>query len=215
MDDHQSFIDGLKMLINTNKSVMQVVATANNREEALKAASEYKPDLILLDVDLGTDNGLEVLPEILEKTDAKVIILTGAQDQKIHEKAIIKGASGILLKNSTGQVILKAIEKVYNGEIWGNNQLLSKVLNQLKNQRFGEDSDDPEQQKIASLTAREREIISLIVTDDSSTNKEIAGRLFISESTLKNHLTTIYSKLALRNRIDLLKYAMTHKLDNL
>ncbi|HSK71005.1 MAG TPA: response regulator transcription factor [Pyrinomonadaceae bacterium] len=213
VDDHQSFLDGLKMLINANKSSMQVVSTANSREEALKAAAEHKPDLILLDIDLGNDNGLEVLPELIEKTGAKVIMLTGVIDQKIHEKAIIGGARGVLLKNSTGQVILKAIEKVYNGEIWANSDTLSRVFDQLKYQKTGGKSDDPEQQKINSLTGREREIISLIVTEDSSTNKEIASRLFISESTLKNHLTTIYSKLGVKNRIDLLKYALTHKLD--
>lgn len=213
VDDHQSFIDGLKMLIDVNKTVMQVVSTANNREAALKAAAEHRPDLILLDIDLGDDNGLEILPELIEKTGAKVLMLTGVQDQQVHEKAIIDGAHGVLLKNSTGPTILKAIEKVYHGEIWANNDVLSKVLSQLKHQKPDKRSADPEQQKIDSLTAREREIINKIVTDDSSTNKEIAAGLFISESTLKNHLTTIYSKLGLRNRIDLFKYALTHKLN--
>lgn len=213
VDDHQSFIDGLQMLINSNKYVMQVIGTANNREEALKAAIEKKPDLILLDVDLGSDNGIEVLPELLEKTEAKVIMLTGAQDQKIHEEAILSGAHGILLKNSAGEIILKAIQKVYRGEIWANNDLLGKVLTRLQNPKSNKKSDDPEQQKIESLTTREKEIISMIANDGSSTNKEIAGCLFISESTLKNHLSAIYSKLGLRNRIDLLKYALTHKLD--
>jgi DNA-binding NarL/FixJ family response regulator len=213
VDDHQSFIDGLKMLIDANKSSMQVVGTANSRDEAIKAVNEYKPDLILLDIDLGSDNGLELLPELKKKTDAKIIILTGAQDQRIHEEAILNGANGVLLKNSTGQIILKAIEKVHHGEIWANNDLLSKVLNQFNKQRSGKASADPEQQKIDSLTARERQIISMMVNDGSSTNKEIAANLFISESTLKNHLTTIYSKLDVKNRIDLLKYALTHKID--
>lgn len=213
VDDHQSFIDGLQMLINANKAAMQVIGTANNRDEALKAAAEHKPDLILLDIDLGNDNGLEVLPELIEKTDAKVIMLTGVQDQEVHERAILSGARGVLLKNSNGQIILKAIEKVHNGEIWANSDTLSRVFDQFKNNHSAKKSDDPEQRKIDSLTGREREIIRMIVTDDSSTNKEISRRLFISESTLKNHLTTIYSKLEVKNRIDLLKYALAHKLD--
>jgi two-component system, NarL family, nitrate/nitrite response regulator NarL len=120
-----------------------------------------------------------------------------------------------LLKTDSGQLILKAIEKVHDGEIWINNQTLNRVLGQMTRQRAGgaEKPADPKEQKIASLTAREREIIRALVNDESSTNKEIADRLFISDSTLKNHLTAIYSKLEVRNRIDLLKYAMNNKLD--
>jgi two-component system, NarL family, nitrate/nitrite response regulator NarL len=213
VDDHQSFLDGLKMLINANKSAMQVVSTANSRREALAAADNYKPDLILLDIDLGDDNGLEVLPELVEKTESKIIMLTGVQEQSVHEEAIMKGARGVLLKNSSGLVILKAIEKVYKGELWADSGTISKVLDHLKHRKSRKEAADPEQQKIDTLTPREREIICQMATDGSSTNKEIASRLYISESTLKNHLTMIYSKLDLRNRIDLLKYALTHNLD--
>ncbi|MCA1622599.1 MAG: LuxR C-terminal-related transcriptional regulator [Acidobacteria bacterium] len=72
---------------------------------------------------------------------------------------------------------------------------------------------DPEKEKIATLTPREREIVRALINNDSSTNKEIADRLFISDSTLKNQLTTIYSKLEIKNRIELFKYALKHKLD--
>lgn len=213
VDDHQSFLDGLKMLINASNSLMQVVGTANSRRDALSAAEQYKPDLILLDIDLGTDDGLEVLPELIEKTGAKVIMLTGIQEQIVHEQALVKGARGVLLKNSPGMVIIKAIEKVHNGELWANSDTLSKVFDNLKQRNSRKEATDPEQQKIDSLTMREREIIRRMAAGGSSTNKEIAGFLHISESTLKNHLTTIYSKLDLRNRIDLFKYALTHKLD--
>jgi two-component system, NarL family, nitrate/nitrite response regulator NarL len=215
VDDHKSFSDGLAMLINTNKSVMEVVGKASNRREALNLATRVKPDIVLLDVDLGEDNGLEMLPEINAATDAKVIILTGAVDPEIHQAAILRGAQGVLLKTDPAQVILKAIEKVYKGEVWISNDTLNRVLGQLTQQRtgFGKKEIDPEEQKIASLTAREREIIRVLANDESSTNKEIADRLFISDSTLKNHLTTIYSKLEVKNRIDLLKYALNHKLD--
>ena len=215
VDDHQSFSDGLRMLIDTNKTVMQVIGTASDRTEAINVAAANKPDIILLDLDLGNDSGLEILPELLEKTSAKVIILTGILDPSIHESAIIGGARGVLLKTDSAQVILKAIEKVYNGEIWVSNETLSKVLNRLSPQKGVHDKnpENPEAQKIASLTAREQEIIRAFVNKDSSTNKEIADSLFISDSTLKNHLTTIYSKLGVRNRIELFKYALTHKLD--
>jgi DNA-binding NarL/FixJ family response regulator len=189
VDDHQSFSEGLAMLINTNKPEMEVIGTAGNREDAFQAIAEKQPDVILLDVDLGDDNGLEILPEMLAKTTAKIIILTGIRDPLIHQKAVINGASGVLQKTDSAQTILKAIKKVHEGEIWINNEILNQVLNQLT----GKSSltADSQQQKIATLTSREREIIAALVNYDSSTNKEIERQLYISDSTLKNNLTAI------------------------
>ena len=212
VDDHKSFADGLAMLINTNKSVMEVVGMAHNIKEVLASIGKVKPDVVLLDVELGDENGIEMLPELIQKTDAKFIILTGARNPIVHETAILKGARGVLLKSDSAKVILKAIEKVNLGEFWLDNSTLNKVLSQLTQQK-NRKSEDPEEKKIASLTSREREIIKVLIQNDSSTNKEISESLFISDSTLKNHLTTIYSKLGVRNRIELLKYAIKHKLD--
>lgn len=212
VDDHQSFSDGLAMLINTNKPAMEVVGTGRSRKDAFRAVEETKPDVILLDVDLGDDNGLEILPELLSKTNAKIIILTGIRDPLIHQKAIIKGASGVLQKTDSGETILKAIKKVDGGEIWINNEILNQVLNQLTRPGRTQNADT-RQQKIESLTAREREIIAALVNYESSTNKEIASQLYISDSTLKNHLTAIYDKLGLKNRVELLKYAFANNLD--
>lgn len=211
VDDHQSFSDGLAMLINTNTPAMQVIGTARSRENAFREIAEKQPDVILLDVDLGDDNGLEILPEMIGKTDAKIIILTGIRDPLVHQKAVINGASGVLQKTDSAQTILKAIKKVHDGEIWINNEILNQVLNQLT--RRSGSSAGLEQQKIASLTSREREIIAALVNYDSSTNKAIARQLFISDSTLKNHLTAIYDKLGLKNRVELLKYALANNLD--
>ncbi len=214
VDDHKSFSEGLAMLINTNKSVMEVVGMANNSKEAIELAARTEPDIILLDVDLGDENGIEFVPELNNKTDAKIIILTGAQNPTLHENAIMRGARGVLLKTDPGQVILKAIERVYDGEMWLNNATLNKVLSQLTARSLnGRKRADPEEEKIAALTARERGIIKAVIKNDFSTNKEVADHLFISDSTLKNHLTTIYSKLEIKNRIELFKYALKHNLD--
>ncbi len=78
VDDHKSFLDGLSMLINSNKAAMQVIGTADSKTAVFDAVAETKPDLIMLDVDLGDDNGIEILPELTEKTDAKIIILAVA-----------------------------------------------------------------------------------------------------------------------------------------
>lgn len=210
IDDHKSFMDGLSMVINSQSPSMEVVGMASNRAEAMTAVGELKPDLILLDMALGDSLSLNFLPELLEKTSAKVLMLTGLQNPDLHESAIVKGARGVLLKGESAKVILKAIEKVHAGEIWASNTMLIRVIDQIN---IGKKQVDPEGRKIADLTAREREIIDALLTFDGSTNKEIAHQLFISTSTLKNHLTTIYSKLGVKNRVQLMKYALNHKIE--
>ncbi len=214
VDDHKSFLDGLTMLINTDQSVMQVAGVAGSRDEALAAAAREKPDIILLDIDLGNDSGLDILPQLAAEKNAKIIILTGILDRDVHERAILLGAKGVLAKTEAAQVILKAITKVHEGEIWIGSDTLNSVLSHLTNKKSANRiSKDPDERKIEGLTGREREIIRALVNNDSSTNKEIAESLFISSSTLKNHLTIIYSKLNVRNRVELFKYALTHGLD--
>jgi DNA-binding NarL/FixJ family response regulator len=210
IDDHKSFMEGLAMVINSQTPAMEVVGMAINHTEAITAVVNSKPDLVLMDMDLGDSVSLDFLPELLEKTSAKVLMLTGVQDTDLHDSAIVKGARGVLLKGESAKVILRAIEKVHAGEIWASNTMITRVLNQMNSRKK---PVDPEAEKIANLTQREREIIRALLTFEGSTNEEIARQLFISTSTLKNHLTTIYSKLDVKNRVQLMKYALSHKLD--
>jgi two-component system, NarL family, nitrate/nitrite response regulator NarL len=210
VDDHKSFVEAMTMVIDTQRPRMEVISSANNREDALTAAERECPDVILLDMDLGNSTGLELLPELQKVCDSRVLFLTGTQDPALHKEAILKGGRGVILKTESAKVILRAIERVHEGEIWASNATLSSIFDQLNRRENG--PVDPEIRKIASLTAREREIIGALVNFESSTNEELAHRLFISNSTLKNHLTTIYSKLGLANRVQLLKYALKHKL---
>jgi len=212
IDDHYSFMDGLSMVIGSQKPLMEVVGTASNPEESIAAAIRLKPDLILMDMDLGVALSIDFLPEMLEKTDAKVLMLTGMRDPEMHDAAICKGARGVLLKDEPAKTILKAIDRVNAGEIWASKSTLSRIFSKQFS-CLGETEDaNREKAKIADLTMREREIIASLVTFEASTNEEIADRLYISKSTLKNHLTTIYSKLEVKNRIELLRYAINHKI---
>ena len=209
IDDHKSFMEGLAMVINSQSPAMEVVGMVGSRVEALTAVTHLELDLVLMDMDLGDSLSLDFLPELLEKTSAKVLMLTGMRDLELHDRAILEGASGVLLKDESAKVILKAIEKVHNGEIWASNLLFSRVLRTLEKSKTAVDSEEG---KIADLTAREREVIKALLSLDGSTNVEIARQLFISTSTLKNHLTTIYSKLDVKNRVQLMKYALQHKI---
>jgi DNA-binding NarL/FixJ family response regulator len=216
VDAHKAFIDGLTMIIGSRKGLMEVVATATTREDALALAARVRPDLILLDIDVdGHDGqgGLELLPELVGSSGRKVIILTGNRDSAVHERAVMAGARGILLKTEPATVILKAIEKVNDGEIWLNNDALSRVFERISNRKDEDESDKKERVKINSLTEREREVIRAIVNHDSSTNREISLDMCISDSTLKNHISSIYNKLELKNRVQLLKYAAANNLD--
>jgi DNA-binding NarL/FixJ family response regulator len=213
VDDHRSFMDGMAMVINSQKPAMEVVATAATPEEAFDAVIEHKPDLVLMDMDLGVAHSLDFLPEFLEKTEAKVLMVTGLLDPQAHERAILKGARGVLLKGESARLIIKAIDKVNEGEIWASNFTLGKILGQLSQPNGGQQSQfNAEERKIGELTPREREIISALVAFDTSTNEEIADFLCISKSTLKNHLTTVFSKLDVKNRVQLMKYALNHKI---
>ncbi len=212
IDDHRSFMEGLAMVIASQTPAMEVVGMAGNRTEALTAAGKLEPDLILMDMDLGNSFSLDFLPELLEKTSAKILMLTGMQNPDLHDDAIVKGARGVVLKGESAKMILKAIEKVHAGEIWASNTMLTRVLEQMNGNKK---QDDYDTRKIADLTVREREIVSALLTFENSTNDEIARQLFISPSTLKNHLTTIFSKLEVKNRIQLMKYALIHNLAKL
>lgn len=214
IDDHKSFVEAMTMVIGTQTPRMKVVASASTPEDALDAAERRSPDVILLDMDLGRTTGLDLLPKLQKVCESKILFLTGTQDTSLHNEAILKGARGVIVKTESAKVILRAIDRVHAGEIWASNATLSSIFDQLSKQRNAPRTYDPEQHKIASLTPREREIIAALVNFESSTNEELADRLFISTSTLKNHLTTIYSKLAVANRVQLLKYALKHNLGN-
>jgi len=212
VDDHKSIVWGLERLIESAEPRMMVAGTAESRAEMLDLVVKAKPDVILLDLDLNGDNAAEALPDLLNLTNGKVLILTGGRDSAILQTAILKGARGIISKNESAEVLLHAIERVHAGEIWLNRTLMTSIIEDMSALSSKKGHTDPEAQKITSLTQREREIIRAIVRSRGNKSQEIAESLHISEHTLRNHLTLIYEKLGLRNRIDLFAYSIEHGL---
>jgi two-component system nitrate/nitrite response regulator NarL len=210
VDDHQSFLWGLMKLIESDGPGMKVIGTASDMPEALLIAEREQPDIILLDIDLNGVNSLDSMVVLLSVTKAPVLILTGVRDTETRDRAMLSGARGIVQKEESAEVILKAVKCVYQGEIWLDRVSTGRIFSKLLNPLNGEAS--PEAAKIGSLTGREREIIDVIITHGRSTNREIAGHLNMSEHTLRNHLTSIYSKLEVENRLELVMYAIKHKL---
>lgn len=208
VDDHQSFLWGMVKLIESDSSAMKVMGTASDIAEALAILEREQPDVILLDIDLGGVNSLDSMPLLRNATSAMVLILTGARDSETHERAVLAGARGVVQKEVSAEMILKAIRKVHEGEIWLDRLTTGKIFSKLLDHSTNQVS--AEATKIASLTSREREIVDVMVNQGHSTNKQIAVHLNMSEHTLRNHLSSIYSKLEVGNRLELVMYAVKH-----
>ena len=210
VDDHRTILWGLEKLIESGKPKMQVVGSATNSSEALKAIEKTSPDVILLDLDLGHENGLDAIPGLIAASSAKVLVLTGLRDETLHHRAVLAGARGVIEKETRAESILMAIAKVHEGEIWLDRAATGKLLVEIS--RKSASAVDPDQEKIATLTVREREIIGLAAANAGGTARSIAEKLHISEHTLRNHLTSIYEKLGVANRLELFAFAHHHKL---
>ncbi|HEV2610988.1 MAG TPA: response regulator transcription factor [Noviherbaspirillum sp.] len=211
VDDHQTMLWGLQKLVEGESPKMEVVGTARSCDEAVTKAGQLVPDVILLDLDMGGTSSLDILPALLSNSVSRVLVLTGEREREKHDKAVLHGARGVLMKDASADQLLKAIEKTHQGELWLDHGSLSRVFSEMLGAKTPK-KPDPEAERKASLTARERNIIRAIVADSSATNKVIAQGLFISEHTLRNHLTSIYHKLDVINRLELYLYAVNHKL---
>jgi DNA-binding NarL/FixJ family response regulator len=212
VDDHPCFLWGLEQLIGTQGPAMTVVGTTGKGAEALKLASEAHPDVIVLDIDLGSENGIDVLPELLARSSARILALTDSRDPGRRDSAVLAGARGVVGKEEKPDVLLQAIRKVNDGELWLDRSATGRVFVELSRALKGGNKTD-EQSRITSLTRREREIVSIVSSQPAASVKAIAYRHHLSEKTLRNHLTSIYDKLGIASRLELHVFAGTHKLN--
>ena len=211
VDDHKSMLWGLERLIESENPHMQVIGKATNKIEVFAFLKLSKPDIVLLDLDLNGENSLDFLEELLQESQARVLVLTASQDPVVHQRAIINGASGVVIKSENADVILRAIKYVHAGELWFDRAATSRLLRSL-NAPVPTFSKATQLSKIATLTPKERQVISAMAIIPGARNKAVADRLCMSEHTLRNHLTGIYAKLDLENRLELCMFAIEHKL---
>jgi DNA-binding NarL/FixJ family response regulator len=158
--------------------------------------------VILLDLDLGDGARLDLISE-LRPLGAKIVVLTGSGGGDLQERAAVAGAHGFVHKSEPAERILKAISRVHCGEPWFDRTTMGRVLMRMTAAAAAGEA----------LTPAERKVIAEVVRFRSAPNKVIAAALDISTHTLRNHLASIYAKLALKRRVDLVLYAMERRLD--
>lgn len=209
VDDHKTMLWGLERLIQAEAPAFTLVGAADDAAGAVARCAALEPDIVLLDLDLKGSSSLDVLPQLLQNGRTRVVILSANRDQATLVAAVRLGARGVVSKEAPTDDVLAAIRKVHGGELWLDQSLMQALLGQLV---APAPPPDPDSQRIATLTAREREVISMIVQGKGALNKELADKACISERTLRNHLTAIYQKLDVANRLELYVYATKHGL---
>ncbi|MBN1993194.1 MAG: response regulator transcription factor [Anaerolineae bacterium] len=205
-DDHAVVREGLRTLIST-KPGMEVVGEAADGAEAVTKVRALAPDVILLDMVMPRKNGLQAIHEIKqENPGARILVLTSFDDDERVFSAIKAGALGYLLKDSSPQQLLQAIQDVYQGRSSLHPSIALKVIRELNQPSDLPPTEEP-------LTEREMETLRLIA--QGLTNQEIADTLTISERTVGKHVSNILDKLHLANRTQVALYALRRGLATL
>ncbi len=208
-DDHPIVREGLRKLLLLEDDI-DVVGEACDGRDLLDKASESQPDVILLDLRMPNLDGLGAL-QTLQHTGSKarVIILTASEDKNEFVQAMKLGCSGIVLKQTSADLIVKSIRKVHGGEIWLDSNTTAAVMRQFASPLDGGAGGGVGRVRERSpLSNREREIVGFVA--QGYKNKEMAEKMFISEQTVKNHLHNIFDKLGVSDRLELALYAI-HK----
>jgi two-component system nitrate/nitrite response regulator NarL len=198
-DDHRIILDGLEQLFRRHED-FELLATCIDGEQALSAVRRYKPDVLVLDVQMPRMNGLEVMRAIkAEGLDTRVVLLTATLDEDGVLEAIDLGAMGLVLKEAASVKLVQCVRDVARGEKSLEQSLVSRALERMMRRNRA-------LQEVASLLSpRETEVVRMVAT--GLRNKEIAQKLSISEGTVKFYLHTIYEKLQVHGRVELTLYA--------
>ncbi len=210
-DDHPIFRDGLRRLLES-ESDMKVVGEACDGLEAVKLATDIKPDILLLDLAMPRHTGLDALRDLSATGRAagpvRIILLTAAVEKKQIVEALQLGARGVVMKDSATELLLKAIHAVMAGEYWVGRESVSNLVQYLRN--LMQTTNEESKQKKFGLTPRELEIVSAIVAGYA--NREVAEYFKISEDTVKHHLSNIFDKLGVSTRLELALFAVNQGL---
>src|SRR5215472_9609779 len=214
-DDHPIFRDGLCRLLALEDD-FEVVAQASDGQQVLEILQQMEPDILLLDLKMPGLDGLATLQRLqAARNKTRVIVLTASDDKNEFVQAMKLGTSGIVLKQTATELLIKSIRKVHAGEIWLDSHTTAAVIRQFV---AAEEPAAPpmpaapptRERERSPLSQREREIVALVA--QGFKNKEMAEKMFISEQTVKNHLHNIFDKLGVSDRLELALYAIHNNL---
>lgn len=206
-DDHPVVRVGLRNMLQ-GESQMEVVAEARDGVEALNMARMLQPDVLLLDLAMPNMPGMDALRELTaETTQTRTIVLTGLIDKRQILEALQLGARGVVLKDAAAEHLAACIRAVMQGQYWLEGRPVHNLVQVLR-ELTAQTASPP--RKTYGLTARELEVVTLIT--EGYTNKDIAQAFTISEETVKRHLTNIFNKLGVGNRLELALFALNHHL---
>ncbi len=206
-DDDPIVRDVLRGLID-GQSEMKIVAVAEDGKKALEAVHTHRPDILLLDLLMPNLPGLETLRELVDKaTNTRTIVVTSSVTTRQIVEALQLGARGIMLKDSL-TYLSQCIHEVASGHYWVGNRSRDNLIQLL--QELQAESSAEARQNTFGLTARELDVVRHVA--EGLPNKDIASRLSITEETVKRHLTNIFDKVGMSNRVELALFAINHRL---
>jgi two-component system, NarL family, response regulator NreC len=202
VDDHAVVRSGLRLLLDAQED-MKVIGEAGNSKDAIFRARALKPDVILLDVVMPGESGIEALPRILkESPKTKVLVLSMQDDPSYVREAFAVGASGYVLKEAADEEVVSAVREIAGGGHYVHPALGARMVAAEAQERAAAEADP--------LSEREREVLRLLAL--GHTNQEIAHELYISVRTAESHRAHIMQKLRLATRAELVRYALSHGL---
>ena len=202
VDDHAVVRSGLRLLLDAEDD-MEVVGEAGNAKDAVFRARALKPDVILLDVVMPGESGIEALPKLLKESPAtNVLVLSMQDDPSYVREAFAAGASGYVLKEAVDEEVVSAVREIASGGRYVHPALGARMIAAEAEERAAAEADP--------LSDREREILRLLAL--GHTNQEIAQQLYISVRTAESHRAHIMQKLRLSTRAELVRYALSHGL---
>ncbi|WP_275266122.1 response regulator [Nocardioides caldifontis] len=206
VDDQELFRRGLTMLLNVETDI-EVVGEAADGASAVRLATDMAPDVVLMDVRMPRQTGIEACTAIKDAApNARIIMLTVSDEEADLYEAVKNGASGYLLKDSSIEEVAQAVRVVADGQSLISPSMAIKLLDEFKQMSRTDRSSVP----TPRLTDRELEVLRLVA--QGLNNREIAKQLFISENTVKNHVRNILEKLQLHSRMEAVMYAVREKL---
>lgn len=203
---------GLERLVQSAHPRFEVAGSCERAVDGIEQMKQTRADVALVDLDGG--EGAEGVAALFAQTAIRILAISGSRDVALHDGAVLAGARGVIEKRDPPAMLLKALEKVHEGELWVDRAATSRIFMELARQKAAQ-GKHPESHKIAALTPRERQAIAALASDANAPGKVIAARLHISEHTLRNHLTSVYSKLSVANRLALFAYAHQHGLNEI